>query len=524
MKMKTLLDEKQEMRKHLFPRGYLLTDDINVDPGAYPFYNLWSCTKVGEFRFFIHPEQKFYIKEADQITFVLIGHAFNPLDTSEYSENTLLEKAAELYVKSEADFTDYFNRWTGLFNLFIFEGDSVRLYNDAAGMYMAFYGSCNGHQYCSSHTNLLGDICNIGFDPYIERLVNYRFYSLFGKTLPGDLSPYKEFKRLIPNHFAKLQDNNWSVFRFFPINAALSSLSYDEIIDRAAEIMKQSMNMIHKKWNRAAISLTGGCDSKTTLSCTNGAYDKYSYFSYISSDSEKVDALAAANICEMLKIPHKIYEISDRDEDYEEIDTLRKIMEYNSGSIGKSNSNDVRKRAFFFGVDDFDVEVKSWVSEVGRAYYHKRFAKKRFPKKLTPRYATFLYKVFITDRKLVRDTAKVFKEFLLKYYSDGSFEKIPWHDLFFWEFRVGSWNGLVITGEQHISYDIAIPYNNRLLLNYLISTPIEKRVKDEPHWDIMRKMNSDIADCGISVVNVKHTDKRAKIERLYLEISSKLPF
>ena len=168
--------------------------------------------------------------------------------------------------------------------------------------------------------------------------------------------------------------------------------------------------------------------------------------------------------------------------------------------------------------------MKSWVSEVARAYYHKRFAKKKFPKKLTPRYATSLYKVFTTDRKLVSDTDKVFKEFIEKYYSDNSFSKIPWYDLFFWEFRVGSWNGLVITGEQQIAFDIEIPYNNRILLQHLISTPIEKRISDEPHWDIMRKMNSQIADCGISVVNVKHTDNRAKFEKIYLEVSSKLPF
>ena len=82
----------------------------------------------------------------------------------------------------------------------------------------------------------------------------------------------------------------------------------------------------------------------------------------------------------MLNIPHKIYEISNNDADYSDIEALREIMKYNSGCIGKNNANDVRKRAFFLNIDDFDVEIKSWASEIGRAYYFKRFAKKKLPK------------------------------------------------------------------------------------------------------------------------------------------------
>ena len=524
--MKALLDEKINMRKLLFPRGYLLTDDENVNADLYPFYGNWNSFDVCGYKFLTHPKQKFNVVKSADVAVALVGHAFNPLCSEQnVFEEDLLNNALNLYEKSENEFHRFLNQWTGLFNLFVISSKTVRVYGDAAGMYMTFYGTHNGKQYCSSHTNLLGDICDIDFDEYINRLINYRFYHLFGKTLPGDLSPYKQFKRLIPNHYAKYENNSWNVERFFPVtDDALFDLSYEKLIDKSADILSESMKIIHQKWNRPSISLTGGCDSKTTLSCTNGVYDKYSYFSYTSSDSESVDAQAASKICKMLNVPHKIYEISNDDADYADISALREIMEYNSGSIGKNNANDVRKRAFFLGIDDFDVEVKSWVSEVGRAYYHKRFVKKNFPEKLTPRYATSLYKVFITDRKLVRDTDKVFEEFINKYYSDNSFEKIPWYDLFFWEFRVGSWNGLVITGEQQIAYDIEIPYNNRILLQYLLSTPVEKRIKDEPHWDIMRKMNSQIADCGISVVNVKHTENRAKIEKMYLEISSKLPF
>ena len=60
--------------------------------------------------------------------------------------------------------------------------------------------------------------------------------------------------------------------------------------------------------------MTGGCDSKTTLACANGLYDRFSYFSYSSSDSEKVDAEAAAKICAALNLDHKIYWIPESDD------------------------------------------------------------------------------------------------------------------------------------------------------------------------------------------------------------------
>ncbi len=524
--LEQLLDRRQELRSLVFPRGFLMTNDPYIEAQAYPFYGAWKRTVCFGYTFYVHPKQNLFALNDGSNGFVLIGHAFDPVsEQGESQEERLLEQISAAFAQSADAFTGYLNRWTGLFVLFVFDTNGVRIYGDAAGMYTVFYGMHDGKLYCASHTALLGDVCGLQFDPYIERLIQYPFYSLFGKSLPGDLSPYKDFKRLIPNHFAQYQDGTWSVSRFFPTaDHALSTLPYDSLVDNAAEILSKSMHIIYKKWDRCAISLTGGCDSKTTLACTNGVYDKYSYFSYISSDSEAVDAEAASNICKLLDLPHKIYKISDSDTDYKDLPALISILAHNSGDIGKSNANDVRKRAFFLERDDFDVEVKSWVSEVARSYYRKRFANPRFPKTLTPRYATSLYKVFLHDRKLVRETDRVFAAFLQKYYVPEDFERIPWEDLFFWEFRMSSWNGLVITGEQQIAYDIVIPYNNRVLLQLMLSAPVQKRVADDLHKDIMRKMNPLVADCGVSVVNVKHTENRAKLERLYLAVSSKLPF
>lgn len=516
-----ILDEDDKLKELLFSHGFLLTDNLEISGLDYPFYNLWKTIDCCGYRFFLHKKQKIYLHSLENKTIVLVGHAYNPI-SKEVLEQDLIKNALDYFVLGEKEFTEYFNMWTGSYVLFIFDGDKLRIYGDAAGMYTVFYGTHQGNFYCSSHTKLIGDICNLNFDPYVKELINYRFYHLFGKTLPGDITPYKDFRRLIPNHFVDFIKGSFQKVRFFPTkDNGLYYLTYEEIVEKAADILSSSMQIIHQKWNNAAISLTGGCDSKTTLSCTNGAYDKYKYFSYISSDSEKVDAVAASQICDMLGVKHCTYKISDNDDDYNNTSAIGTIMEYNGGCIGRDHPNEIRKRVFFITCEDFDVEVKSWVSEVARAYYHKRFDKKSFPKKLTAKYATNLYKVFITNRKLIRKTDEIFEEFLNTYYTDNDFKMIPWYDLFFWEFRMSSWNGLAITGEHQVSNDITIPYNNRYLLQLMLSTDIENRVEDKIHKDIIRLKNEKIADCNISVVNVKHTKKRAKLEKLYLEVFSR---
>ena len=169
------------------------------------------------------------------------------------------------------------------------------------------------------------------------------------------------------------------------------------------------------------------------------------------------------------------------------------------------------------------MEVKSWASEVGRAYYSKRFnGRKNFGENPTPRACTTLYKFFLHDRKLVIDTDKVFERYLEKYFVQAKDNPIEWQEQFFWEFRVPSWNGLVITGEHRYSFDITIPYNNRYLLELLLSAPIEDRIRDSIYAEIRNQMEPLIDGTGIAVTNLKHTKNREKAENFYYAIHSKI--
>lgn len=75
-----------------------------------------------------------------------------------------------------------------------------------------------------------------------------------------------------------------------------------------------------------------------------------------------------------------------------------------------------------------------------------------------------------------------------------------------------------------MSYDITIPYNNRLLLDKMLSVSLQKRIDDDLQRDVIAYMDRRILDTNVSIIDVGYSQKRTMIERAYLEIHSRLPF
>lgn len=96
--------------------------------------------------------------------------------------------------------------------------------------------------------------------------------------------------------------------------------------------------------------------------------------------------------------------------------------------------------------------------------------------------------------------------------------------MYLWEFRYGGWGGLTITSEHRVSYDITIPYNNRRIMELFLRLPLEKRIADIPHEDIIRKMNPEIDALGITITNYNETKMRMRFERAYYLLHSLFPF
>lgn len=518
--IKEILEQNVDLQQLLFIRGFLVTNRSDINISEFPFYGNWDCIDVKGYHIFTHKKQNAYVYEQNNIAFFLIGHCLNPFD-SLYNENDILKKIYERSNSPEEMF-GYINQLTGSFLLGIIRDGNFEFLSDPSGMLFSCYGKIEDDIYISSHAQLLGDLCGLKKGEYILRLEKYKHFYKYGLFFPGDLTQYDEFKRVLQNHVMSFNGEDFSYRRFYPctnLKLVETQVEYERLIENVVNILRNTIALSIKKWDKIALSMTGGMDSKTTLACANGMYDELQFYSYISMAGDKIDADAAHKIANEIGIKHDIYEIDENDNAFENIELFRAIIEHNNGGY-TVNKNDVRKRYYFAQKKLFNVEIKSWISEIARANYYKKFGTKKMPKHLSPRHMTSMYKIFTTQRSLVKATDVQFAKFINK----TGFHKFPKgydeSDMYLWEFRYSAWGGMVITSEHSFSNEIFIPYNNRLLLDYMLSAPQEKRISDKFHEDIIKYANKKIDDCGITITNWNETKKRMYLEKIYFKVHS----
>ncbi len=520
-KIKSLLETYPKYKKNLFIRGYLVTNDNMYSDSDFPFYSNWKDYKFGNYNFIVHNQQNLFFHGNDNKNVVLIGNCVNPFSL-EYCEESIVKKIFMLINNGIEDAITYINELTGCFVIFYVDSDKISFLSDPAGMLYCCYANFDDKIYISSHVQLIADLYKFEKDDYIKKLEKYKYFYKYGLFFPGDLTQYKGIKRILQNHIFSYDKNEVKFLRFYPakeLKLCQDENEYTKLVQDVCNILKNTMNCVAQKWKKPAISLTGGMDSKTTLASANGIYDKFEYYSYITMNGDKIDADAAHKIAKHLNIKHKIFNISENDSDFSDIKIVRTIIQHNNGDY-KINNNDVRKRLFFSENFPYDVEVKSWVSEVARANYYKKFGFKKMPRNLSPRNMTSMYKVFLYQRKLAVLTDKVFKDFIIKAKFYDFPEGYDSSDMYLWEFRYSAWGGQAITSEHLFSNDIFIPYNNRKLLDLMLRAPLEKRISDEFHEDLIKNGNKNISDTNITITNWNETRSRMYIEKMYYLINS----
>lgn len=524
--IKQICNNNRGKAKYLFIRGFVITTKNLRNADAFPFYGNWNKTMLGNYDFWIHNLQKLYYLTDEKLTFFLIGHAYNPFNM-EHDENRILRQLADAYNHSENTYYAAVNELTGVFILGTVQDNEISLILDCSGMQYCCYGLNDDHFYAASHMRLVGDLCELKTDEYVNKLISYRWYKyMFGNYLPGDLTAFTDFKRLIPNMYIKYSLGKFKNKRFYPsgaIEICRDEKEYSEVIAEACKIMKNNMELITRKWDHPAISLTGGIDSNTTFASANGIYDRFTSFTYVSMPREQVDAEAAGHISKTFGVKHAIYKVPDHNSEVEDFAIYKSILDHNAGEIGPNKDNDTRKKIILMQHCNVDVEVKSWISETFRAYAYKYYGLSKMPKNIRPRHYSSFFKLFGLNRPLLWQTDIKFREYIENTALKENLYNYDESDIFVWEMMHGGKCGLNIT-TMKFCFDITIPYNNRLLLDLLLRVPLEDRISDKHHWDMKKMMNKELADMGIYIKNLNETKIRAKILKMYFLINSTLPF
>ena len=514
-KIKNILSQKPQYRECLFSRGYFITEDSAIDGQAYPFYGLWNELQVLQYRVFIHKDQDFCLYEENGTHFLIIGHAYNPFN-GVYEEKELLRQAAAGYFQSKEMFFDCINEWTGIYCVFVF-GKALLGVQDCAGIKALYYGELNGCVCITSHAQLAADIYGLDMDPFIKKLVSNRFYNIGNRYLPGDLSPYKELLRIGANVYLNCDEQKqFTVHRFYPVRPlqmCQTEEDYEKGIQEAYSILHKNIGLALKKWPNSAVSLSGGTDSKTTLACANGFYDQLQYFSFQSKDTEVTDSIAAREICEKIGLDHKIYPIPAENSEIEDYEELKAIIIHSYGYVRGLNERELRKHICMYRWNYFDTEIKSWISEIVRVFFERKYGMK-FPERLTARHFSIFQTRYFASPSLLRTSDEIYRRYMEKF--DLTEPKFNYEhtDMYYWEVRMSSW-GMMVTQSLDMCHRITFPFNNRKLVEKMLTLPREYRKTDKAHNDIIKIANQDIYDSNIHVLNNYFHSGRIWLEKIY---------
>lgn len=513
--IESILDAKPQYRDALFGRGYLLTDDSNLDIEAYPFYGLWNCTSIGPLCLYVHPYETSFIYESESVTFILVGHAYNPF-TMQHDENELLKDCAKAY--PDGRLFETINEWTGAFFLCAIEDSKIIALTDACSMKMCHYSVSKGHLYISSHVQMIADLLGFSLSKYAKKIRTKKVYNIGLRWLPGLTSSYDEITRIGPNLVFDYAHGEASVKRFYPDTAHAeyqSEADFEWCVEEIYRIIRNNLVLCKKKWDRAAISLTGGMDSGATFACTAGFTDQFEIFSFDCKEQERLDSAAAKEICKKTGNKHVQYHIPDSNEEIVDFDDLKHIVDHNTAYFKNLAEEEIRKIIYLRDLNDFDVELKSDVAEIGRAFYGRKYGMD-MPEVLNERECAVLQTKFFFMPWLLKQAEKAYIRFL----TNTEITKPPYNyehsDMLYWEFRIGA-AAAVTTLSMGMAQNMTFPYNNRKLFELFFAFPHDMRAEDYPQSQIMKKKMPKMVSEDVTVEDKYFGKLRITLEKTFFK-------
>lgn len=519
-RIERLLSEHPDYADALFARGYLLTDDPRLTADDYPFNGIWTRQQVGEFVLYSHPKQTSFVREANGAVLLLVGHAYDPFSMV-HDENVLLSDCAQALQSSYEELLEVVSNWTGVFVLFLID-DRVLVVQDATGLRGVYFGHIDGYSYFSSHAQMIGDLCSLPVDPFVAELVATRMYKVGNRFLPGNMSPYVAVQKLSPNiYLTQTSAKAFRLTRFHPHGphgTVENETQYEERLSEVASLLHANLSLASNKWKRPYISLSGGMDSRTTLAAANGLYDRLRFFSFAAKAQERLDAQVAAKLCGLLEVPHLLLPVPDANLEVKDFDILNTIIDHNDAHIRFMNDNEVRKQIVLYRDESIEVELKSWVSEISRVRMERRLGVE-LPLILRPRHFSIFQTRFFGTPRLLFETDKIYAEFLSEVGLELPLFDYEHADLYYWEIRTGSWEMMAGTSLE-VGHTISYPWNNRRLLDLMLSLPRDDRKTDEVHRKIIQTTNPDLLNVPI-VANRGAGYRRVLAEKIYFYYMTK---
>lgn len=229
----------------------------------------------------------------------IYGLAVNVISgESDELANKIVETCASI-----ADVVAYEKQLGGKYILLFKTGEEYYIQGDATCSVPVFYNT-EGHFICTSNCQYILNENNYSEDAAFSAI---RRSGDISQAMPYDITPYKEIKQLIPNHYLDL--NQQAAVRFVNSQCKQKVVSVEEATELVAPMIEKLLAFYLRRY-KIYCPITSGRDSRVVLSFLQ--YSKADFLCYTIKHphhaDDAQDIVVPVALCEKLGIEHRLVE------------------------------------------------------------------------------------------------------------------------------------------------------------------------------------------------------------------------
>ena len=455
-----------------------------------------SQQNFGEFLLYHNFDDLHFISH-EYNTLIVLGHCFNPFDAT--IADATVRRLADAWSVDDGKFLDYLDQLSGRFLVIVAKANGdIQVIADACATLPVCYYADSKHLCLSSHAALIQTSFKLADSELISELAKTRFYNIGIRHCPPGLTEVDGVHMLSPNqrlsYFSKTGDLRFE--RIFPRDVR-KELPLNEVVEQLADGLRRSMQCLVDYDKPLLCALSGGVDSRVSLAATQKVRERVKFFTFAGKGNAERDVActqALAKELDFVFTPIILPEVDDDDF----ASTYRRLQ----GVTRAPNAKETLQRLTHFGCQNA-FEIRSSVSEIARSFIKRKFHIDQTA--LTPGVMVPLYKRVPFSKSWHKRLEALFKDWIEKTeFSEVSVAGYEWLDFYYWEFRVGSWQSLVLQDADYYTNPTVI-FANRTLLKLMLSVPERYRANDELQKRIMLALD----DRSLNVPLVKNFGRKA---------------
>ena len=387
----------------------------------------------------------------------------------------LREKLAENILKSSdklADVIEYEKKLGGKYVIFYAENGRCYCIGDATCSVPVFYSVGLTDSVCCSNPKIIMDSFDLKPDKYLQEI---RDSGPLNQAMPYDVTPYKEIKQLIPNHY--LDINAEKAVRFVNCDTAQKEISPEKAAEITAPMIENITKMYLSDFD-IYCPLTSGRDSRVVyafLKKLGGSVNSYTIW----KDSFKNDS-------QDWDVPVELARLAGGKHEQIHKETVNPEMKHKMDEI--LGENGYPDDAFVLSVTvnkhygDYATLEGDIIGQVGKCSLHRDVP-------------LFLASPAYFRCKLhnYSDGAKKLLKKWMKEIKDGG-EKVNVFDLFSVENRLGVWASHTHMIRNAMGQPYFNIFNSRSIIYVWTAVDRAKRMKSEIHVELIKKSAPELLE------------------------------